>query len=371
MNKKQNGNYGKLAAFFLVAVIFLCICGVAASGWQAEDPNEPDSGDVVPDEGDGADENTDGTEKPSDTTPEIYLPKHVNPITGVECSAEEAARGHLAFIFDSSAPTYGLSSSDVLIEFPTEHGVTRLLAFISDSEKLGKIGSLAPTRGYISNLIRPFGAPLVALGSDDSVSYEHYDLSASVLDLSQSVGYHYTEYSHFNYSNGHLIKAGLSNVRPAAPAEGVSLPFVFTQFGENPVTGNTPALKVTIPYSVGSETELTYSVESGDVYLFSKNGVPKTDMLTGTYTGFKNVIVLFADSVTYETAKSTQTVMNTHTSGSGYYLTEGTSSYITWSVDEGGIYHFSDENGSPLTVNRGKTYIGFVKSSMTDAVKFQ
>ena len=370
MYKKQNGNYGKLAAFFLFAVIFLCICGVAASGWQTENPNEPDSGDVVPGEDDGADENKDGTETPNTPTPDIYVPKYVNPITGVECDVDEAERGHIAFVFDSSAPMYGLSSADVMIEFPIEQGSTRLLTFISDSDSLGKIGSLAPSRGYISNLICAFGAPLVALGNDDTVSYDHYDTTGSVLDLSQRIGYHYTEYSHFNYSNGHLIRAGLSSVKPTAPTEGASLPCSFTPFGEDDVSGNTPATRVTITYSIGSESEFVYSVGDGDVYVFSKNGVPKSDMLTGSSISFKNVIILFADSVTYESAESTQLVMNTSTSGSGYYLTNGTSSYITWTVDESGCYRFLDENGSPLTVNRGKTYIGFVKSSMTDSVKF-
>ncbi len=367
MNKAKNGNYGKLAAFFLVAVIFLCAFGFAAEGWQTETPNEPDSGDVVPGEDDGADENKDGLQDNTQAPeiPEIYVPEHVNPLTGLECDKSTAFTAHTAFTFDTGAPMYGISYADVAIEFPVEDGATRLLAFISDIDKLGKVGSLAPTRGYISNLALPFGARLVALGSDDSINYEYTDVSGSFLNLSESSGYHYTEYTHFNYSNGHLIKAGLSSKQnPGAP----SLPYRFTDFGADKTSYRTTATSVTIPYSKGSETELKYS-DKDSKYCFGKNGVGKSDLLTDKAVTFDNVFILFADTITYETAVATQMVMDTVSGGSGYYLTGGTSAYITWSVDESGNYLFADENGEMLTVNRGSSYIGFVKSSMSAEVK--
>lgn len=367
MNNIKSGNYGKLIAFLFIAVIFLCVFGFAAEGWQAETPNEPDSGEVVAGKDDGADENKDGNTT-EDAEPEVYVPKHTNPLTGIECDAKTEQTHHTAFVLDTGAPLYGASYADVAIEFPVEDGGTRLVAFVSDVNALGKVGSLAPTRGYISNLTNPFGAVLVALGCDDKITYVHTDLSAAFLDLSKSTGYHYTEYTHFNYSNGHLINAGLANSGLGATSE-ATLPYLFTDYGATEVRGGTACSGVLIPYSAGSQTELKYSA-SDRTYSYSKNGICKTDMLTDKSIDFDNVFILFADAVTYETATATQMILNTQTEGFGYYLTGGTSSYITWASDENGGYVFYNESGEPLTVNRGTSYISFVKSSMSTDVKF-
>ena len=367
MNNVKNGNYGKLIAFLLIAVIFLCIFGFAAEGWQAETPNEPDSSEVIPGNNDDADENKDGG-TPGNAKPEIYVPEHTNPLTGTECDQTTAHTNHTAFVFDTGAPFYGASYSDIAIEFPVEDGATRLLSFISDVSALGKVGALAPTRGYISNLTRPFGSRLVALGCDDKIAYSYTDISENLLDLAKSNGYHYTEYTHFNYSNGHLINAGLTNLSIGAPST-IALPYTFADFSASAIKGSVSCSSVIIPYSAGSQTELKYFTDKG-VYYYSKNGVCKTDLLTDKSVCFDNVFILFADAVTYETAVATQMVLSTDTTGFGYYLTGGTSSYITWSTDEDGAYTFYNENGTALTVNRGTSYIGFVKSSMSDSVKF-
>jgi len=62
--------------------------------------------------------------------------------------------------------------------------------------------------------------------------------------------------------------------------------------------------------------------------------------------------------------------MNTAGGGRGYYATGGGYTEITWSVDEGGNLIFWDEDGAKLTVNRGRTYIGYFISSDYASVEF-
>ena len=102
----------------------------------------------------------------------------------------------------------------------------------------------------------------------------------------------------------------------------------------------------------------------------SRNGTVKADMLTDSSVTFENVFLLFADSVTYETAESSELILNTQGKGTGYYFTEGTAIPIRWEAGDGGNLLFYSDSGEVLKINRGNSYIGFMKSSMRDSVSF-
>jgi hypothetical protein len=78
--------------------------------------------------------------------------------------------------------------------------------------------------------------------------------------------------------------------------------------------------------------------------------------------------VLFADTVTYENESGAQITFNTVGHGKGFYFTGGTYSEITYAATDKGM-HLYDSNGEILTVNRGKTYIGYMKSSALEGFK--
>ena len=366
MNNAKTSNYGKLIAFFLIASVLVCTVGFAADGWQATTQTKPDSGNVG-ENTDDADENKDGNDEPD--TPSVYIPEHVSALTGLETTPELAMKRPVCFVMSSTSPLYGISSADVVVEMPTEGGETRLLAFVSDTKDIGKIGSLTPTRKYISNIARYFGAITVANGNDDSIVYEGCDLASSYFDLSIESGYHYTEYTHFLYTNGALIGAGISNANiGTALNTRHTLPYSFTDFGAERVSGTETARSVSIPYSKGSETEFYYSDASGK-YTLAKGGAPKVDMLNDETLAYDNLFILFADTVTYESADASQMVMNTVSSGSGYYLSGGTAMAIRYEASLDGEMIFYNESGERLTVNRGTSYIGFVKSSMKSEIR--
>lgn len=371
MNKSKIGSYGKILTFTVVATALICIFGFSADGWQSINNKEPDSGNTE-DEIGKADENTDGDneegEAPSE--PEVYIPEYVNALTGLESSGELARMRPTAFVMSSTSPTYGIHGADIIAEFPTESGETRFLVFQSEVYSLGKIGSITPTRRYISNIAKYFGAILVSSGSDDEIEYSGCDMTSSSFDLSLHSGYHYTEFTHFNYSNGALITAGVANANIGTAINSrLPLPYSFTEFGAEPLVGTESAKSVSIPYSQASETEMYYSEKDGK-YTFSKGGVTKNDMLNDKPVQFTNVFILFADTVTYESAEATELVMNTDGKGVGYYLTQGTVINIRWEATDDGTLNFYTDSGERLTVNRGSSYIGFIKSSLHESVKF-
>lgn len=370
MNTSKASNYGKLIAFFLIAAILLCTFGLAAEGWQPI-TDEPDSG-KIDDTNDEADENKDGNNEPDEENkePEIYIPEFTNSLTGLETTGEIARLRPLAFVMNSTSPMYGISSADILVELPIEDGTTRLVALTSVAKDLGKIGSIAPTRGYISNIAKYFGAIAVCNGNDGKIDYESCDMKNSIFDLSLYSGYHYTEYTHFNYTNGALIYAGISNANiGTAVNTRQPLPYSFNEFGNADISGTDPAKNISIQFSSSSASELYYS-DTDQKYVLSKGGVSKNDMLNDSPATFDNVFILLANTVTYESAEASEMVMDTLNSGTGYYMTRGSMVKIRWEAGADGILSFFSESGERLTVNRGTSYIGFVKSSMEKTIKF-
>ena len=367
MNKARYGNYAKLIAFFLVAVLLIVGFGFATEGWwqdTEEDKPNTDTDNPKDNISNDTSENTNNQDAPV-----IAEPEYINSITGLEISEDAARNRHYAFVLDTDSPLYGLSLCDLIAEFPTESESTRLLAFINNTDKLSKIGSIAQTRSYISNVSRFFSSIIVHNGNDGVAPSESCDIRGSVFDLSERTGYYYTEYTKFTYSNGDLISAGIfnSNINTTAEKE-TATPYSFAAYGETIDIGDSIAKTVIIPFSDRSETELYY--QSADkCYTFNKNGSMKNDMLNDKKTSFKNVFVIFADSITYEAQNATELVMNTIGKGKGYYITEGFSTDITWESNSEGNMTMYDKNGEKLEVNRGNAYIGFVKSSKAENVK--
>ncbi len=368
MNKTKSSGIIRLIAFFLVTVVLVCAFGFSADGWQIKqnDPNNETinsaGGTLPPGEEKNETENT--------NTPEIYIPKFTSYLTGLEISEEQSTKRPIAFVMDGSSPLYSASLSDVLVELPVENGGTRILSITSDLTNAWKIGSLVQNRGYISNVGKFFDTIIASSGNDDSISYNSCDTAKDNLLLSVDNTYCYSEYSYYLYTNTNLVKSALSasqisSIRTADK----DAPYIFTDYGTEEICGNNTANKMSVVYSANNACEFVYSKDTG-TYTMIRNGNSNNDLLTNSNLEFKNCFVLFADSVTYEGTSGSQTVMNTIGSGVGYYFTNGTAIEIQWDSDTDGNLRFSDVNGEILKINRGKIYIGFVKSSKPEFVSF-
>lgn len=369
MNKNKSSGLLRLIAFFLVAIVMVCTFGFAADGWtlagegseQKNDKENPGNVEGVVDKDDAEEETKE---------PVIYIPEYINALTGIETSEELANKKPLGFVMDASSPLYGVSYSDVLVELPVDNGATRLVGITTDIANLWKLGSLAKTRGYISNIGKFFDSTVISAGNDDTNSYNSCDVSKDSIVFSQENGFCYSEYSYYLYSNVNLVNSALiaSNVSMQKNTD-KKLPYLFTDFGADEILGEKEATSISVFYSSGSMVELNYIGESGE-YEIVRNGNRQTDLLNNEELNFKNCLILFSDSVTYEGTEGSQTVMNTIGEGVGFYFTNGTASEIKWQSDIDGNLTLTDLNGSTLTLNRGRIYIGFVKSSRPENVSF-
>ncbi|MBR7117302.1 MAG: DUF3048 C-terminal domain-containing protein [Clostridia bacterium] len=369
MESKKNGNLAKLVAFFLTVSVLIAAIAFSAGGWQG-DLLGPDSGnseeDNIPTIGD-ADENTDGD---GDTQGDPDIPEKIiytSYITGLEITEEESFLKPLCILFDSNAPMYGISSSFLTVEIPVENGNTRMLAFTNDATKLGKLGSCAPTRAYISNIAKYFGGVLVSMGSDDQFTYPAFEYKGGYIDFSSESGYHYTEYGEHCYTNADLIGAYIKNCAiSTVKQDNVTAPYIFSNNPDR--TGDITANTVLISFDKGSTSELIYSADDGK-YLLKKNSVSITDRLNDKEAAYDNVFVLYSDATTHETRDATQLVLDTKSGGSGYYIRAGKAMNITWSTNENGELRFYGESGETLEVLPGEAYIAFAKSSQIENTK--
>ncbi len=366
----KNGNLAKLVAFFLIAILLTIAIAFSANGWREEDKIEPDSDNVEDNtmSNGNADENTDGPSGSEDIPAIVPKPIYNHYITGLQISEEKANQRPFAVVVDTASPLYGISTSYLTVELPTEKENSRFLMFTDDATTLGKLGSIAPTRDYITNLAHYFGATIVSYGNDDYFEYSNTVHKNEKIDFSFHLGYSYSEFDNkYIYTNADLVKAYIKNNNINNLLSGTTaIPYTLI----SPSKSTMGDIKsIYIPYSPNSSTELFYNEEDGKYYM-KKNDTSVIDMINGKSASYDNVFVLYADSTTYETATSTQLILATNTGGTGYYISNGTKRTIKWSVNSDGNMFFLDENNNLLDVNCGSSYIGFAKSSRPEDVVF-
>ena len=370
MKSLKNSNLPKLVAFFVAAIILTCTVAYATGGFtQLTNNNQQGDENNQEDDITNGESNDDANQE---ETPVIKpRPEYLHYITGCEITSEESHKKPICFTLDALAPQYGLSHSYLIYEIPTEFGKSRYIAYTDNALNLGKIGSIAPTRGYISNLASYFGGILVSNGNDTNVKTESFAIADGFLDITENIGYHYTEPNNYSYTNGDLITALIKNTKTGLiKIEPTTIPYYHNEYYADPIRGTTKAEYIQIKYSNLNYTEFLYSQDSHNYSLY-KNGSVQKDLLNDKICTYDNVFILNVNSATYETLEYTECVLDTKSSGTGFFFTEGTYTQITWTVSNEGKLIFLNENGEKLTANRGTTYIALAKSSEPQNITIQ
>ncbi len=379
MNSFKLNNFQKFACFVLIIILVICTVGFAADGWQLNldifnnDDNTPEANDGNNNQTDDPDEDNNASNPPPELDTPTAPPEPQEPVffslsTGLQVSKEEFERAPIGIILDPSSPLYGISSSDISIEFPIEDGSTRLLAYTTSDEVMWKIGTLKPTRNYISSLSNLLGGVIVSYGKDDIISYDVTSGETIELDLSKYSDCYYVENSNFIYTSEAMIETAINRLASGTKINGYkNMPYKFIE--SESTLGYNVATAITIPYSSTNETRLYYNELSGQ-YLYYKSENRKMDMLTGKNISYTNVFVLFSNATTYENSSGSQMIIDTTSGGKGYYISQGKLSEFNWSVNENGELEFKNLMGEPLAVNRGNSYISFYKASNSSKITF-
>ena len=364
MNIKKTSNLLRMIAFFLTAIILCCTFGFTVDGWF-DDSN--DENHIIHKPNNDTSQNEEVGSPPDINKPEEIIPLFYNQLTGLICSEEEYNSFIISYILTQDAE-YGLSSSDIVIEIPVENNETRLISISKYSKVHNKIGSFAPARSQILDILSNLSDVSVSYGYDDNIISQENTNTAANTDLSIN-GYYYNEFGEKAYSNSEMLDVAIKSIvidRDISQRESSLLNFCDC---ENPITlGNYNASLVEINNCVSKNLSFVYNAEFSEYNIYINN-VKSFDRATGTDLFFTNCLILFSDFITYEKSDYTQSVINS-TEGKGYYFTMGGIKEIYWSFNSNGEISFLDELNNPIVFNRGKTYISILKSSQISTVEY-
>ncbi len=353
MNNNKQGGSLRPIVLLLFAVAVFCVVGIVAEGSRLpETAQDTDKGSADV-----------SANKTGDGQSAIESPLYVFPLTGKTTDKETAEKKPYATVTEASSTVFGISGDGITVEYPTEEGKTRYILMRSATRSLGKIGSIAPCRNGMTSLVKSFGAIMLSSGSDGSASLSAEELDYINLKVSNCA---YSDADGKTVTNSYLLSSALEDSGIMTVTENYSLPYLISSDNLF-ITGTQTATNLQIPYAADNKTEFCY--QSSGVYQMFKNQEPVTDGLDGCAVYVTNVLVLFCDAVTYETADTTETVMKTDTSGMGYYAVGGTVTRILWNANSDGTLSFTTQKGEPLSVSRGNTYISVCKSSKRNQVK--
>ena len=310
---------------------------------------------------------------PTETEPVVL---YYNPLTG-EVLPEYSENRPFAIMLNnhqSAMPQYGVGKADILIETLAEGGITRCMGIYHDISDVKAFGSIRSARLYFVQLAQGFDAILVHAGASaeadnylDKTGWNHLDGVSGV----NAGKYFYRDKDRLNagYSLEHTMfikpssilsyakKLGFSATRKGGISYG-------WQFGNSSAAAGTDANQIRIHFGARSShksTSFAYDPATG-LYYASQYGAAYVDASDGNQISFQNVLILKTSIVDQGDAAGHLTI-KTVGSGTGYYACGGKRISIKWSrISSTSPFVFTTEDGQPLNLGVGKTYIAIIPS---------
>ena len=325
--------------------------------WQEDTPDPPSE----PSE----DAMTDGT----DPTPDPPAPIFYNQLTGLVCDEALSSYRPISVCignFDGTRQE-GLSLADVLIEAPIDGGATRLWAMLGTPSAAAKLSSVRSVRDYMMPLARSFGSITAYAGTTDTPGASNTPFSGDTLDyIHHNLSSTFTKEGDTLSVDGNALLSAAGNMGYTTKAK-ATLPYALTAPNETRHPTGNRISSIHFSFSEGNTVDFSYREDTG-LYARSQNGEAHTDAANGEQLAFQNVILLFHNVNYYHSADGTSFSLDTAAGGDGFCYTGGGVVGVKWRADANGEIAFFDTSGNPLTVNRGKTYIGMLRITDSTSV---
>lgn len=312
------------------------------------------------------------TEAETTAKPEDPSPEFINPLTGLEVAEDLSSVRPIAIMINNlkkSCPQAGVRNVDVMYECLAEGDITRLLCLITDYSKIGEIGSIRSVRDYFLDFLQNHDAILVHAGGSPDGYAGIKQRGINNLDgmvYEGSVFYRNQErrksmgYEHSMMTDGQKIVSGISSLKYRTDfKETFDNPLDFVKYGTSAdMSAGQAAEHVYIPFSVSEKVDMIYNKETGEYDRFQFGGVAHIDSETGEQLSFKNIFILFCDSGLVPGDDKYRIFVETTGADTCYYITDGKAIEVKWTKEtRDSEIVFTNLDGSPLEINRGKTYI--------------
>ncbi len=297
---------------------------------------------------------------PADPPPQIYY----NRYTGLACDEALLSCRPISVCignFDGTRQE-GLSFADILAEAPIDGDKTRLWAITTNPAAASSLSSVSTVRDYMMPIVGAFGAIGAYAGTTDTVGATATPHAGDNLDYQ----YH-NLFSTFSkdeagglYTSGPALLSAAASRGYSTTDKGQALPYRLTEPNAAYTPNSNRIRSISFRYSMANTIAFRYAEETG-LYLREQSGTAHTDPLTGEQLSFSNVILLFHNVSYYHTSTETTFSLDTEDGGDGYCYTGGGVISVHWSYKEDGTLSILDDDGNPITLNRGKTYIGLLR----------
>ncbi|MBO4217694.1 MAG: DUF3048 domain-containing protein [Clostridia bacterium] len=359
---------------------------------------------------------TEATDKQTETQTPDVKPEYTNPLTGEAMSDDKGLnlefQRPVAVVVGNSADVplqYGLSSADILYEYPVEGGITRFLAVVYDYSSISKIGGIRSSRYYDLAFAGSFNAITFAAGgstyTEVSPDYDVFMLAKKLgIFFINALEYDYEDGSGFAFRDTSIVDAAISehnlvttgarlrraisffvnkysNTEKYGSAysyirstSGDVRGFKFVEWGtKNTLDEGSSAQRIHIDFSSKSRVAFTYQngVYTRKQDLTGDGYKDHADALTNEPLAYTNLLLIKADATkkldmsadgyTNKNGVLDFKFINTSLSNgaNGYYFTNGRVIPIIWTKSGyDSELRIFDTEGNEIEFNRGKTYIG-------------
>ena len=263
----------------------------------------------------------------------------------------------------------GVCDADIVYETEVEGGITRLMAVYKDIASVDQIGPIRSARYPYVDLALGHNAVYYHCGQDPIYCAPHLK---DIEDISIDSGsYGGTRISnglsteHTLYSFGEKLFDGLTARNYSTTIDNTDLWQNFGEKDEQIAFADKTCSKVSVPFSASYNTVFQYDTSKG-LYTRYFGTTLREDYKSKNTTDVKNVFVLMTSIVNYPDGKHRQVALG---SGEGYYLVNGTYTKILWSKgDANASIKLTDENGNPLKVNAGKSWVCIANASTSQPI---
>lgn len=303
---------------------------------------------------------TDGTQSTESQPSATASPQKKNPLTGREDMAGEANDRPVGVMIANNdfiqGEQVGIAGADMWMEAETEGGITRIMAIFSAASRLpASIGPIRSARSPFVHVAEALGLAYVHAGGSAPALQNIASADIGDIDLDTGEGANYS-WRDDDYRQTHAyefcLRTGGEQIGRYLWDHSYSLTATRTvpwSFGTQ--TG-TPAGSVDLSFSNSQRVSFVYDSENGVYDKFNGSQKIRHCDINGTPIQAENVMVLFTDKF-WETQETFDFYLQT---GTGKLFSGGLTRSFEW-TRANGAFLFTEEDGSPLLLSKGRTYL--------------
>lgn len=355
--------------------LLLCLVLLSLTGCSK---TQPSASDLPVDQPDTQTETEPTTQPELESEPE---PVYCDPLTGLPCSETQTFANPVSVMINNyhkALPQSGIGSAGIIYECLTEGSITRLMAIFNNYQDLAAIGPVRSARHYYIDISQGYSPYYIHYGGSPqayaSIKTNQIQDLDGLSGLDSIMFYRDQErlkqgmsmYEHSAFTTGAGVLAGLT-YKGYAETSTTAIDPVFSFAEEAATPEGDHASVVTVPFSTYCSPTFTYD-NSSKQYLREEFDAPQIDELTGEQLRFTNLFVISVPQKAIAGDTAGRIDVTIIGSFSGYYFSQGRCCKIHYEkTDRNATPVFTLEDGTPLAVNPGNSYIAMLSNQKSVA----